>query len=143
MVFLKYLQTPSLSALLLHWLSFAVGIPVGYGEAAGAELTILGFTSTYGDWVSVFTALAMCCFAFSTIIGWGLYGARCIEFILGSKVIKPFMVVYSLVAILGATADLGLLWEHCRNFQRSYGNPQPDRSIPPLRSSTETCKRLF
>lgn len=92
------------------------GIPVGYGEAAGAELTILGFTSTYGDWVSVFTALAMCCFAFSTIIGWGLYGARCIEFILGSKVIKPFMVVYSLVAILGATVDLGLLWSIAETF---------------------------
>lgn len=92
------------------------GIPVGYGQAAGAELTILGFTSTYGDWVSVFTALAMCCFAFSTIIGWGLYGARCIEFILGSKVIKPFMVVYSLVAILGATADLGLLWNIAETF---------------------------
>ena len=92
------------------------GIPVGYGQAAGAELTILGFTSTYGDWVSVFTALAMCCFAFSTIIGWGLYGARCIEFILGSKVIKPFMVVYSLVAILGATADLGLLWSIAETF---------------------------
>ena len=92
------------------------GIPVGYGQAAGAELTILGFTSTYGDWVSVFTALAMCCFAFSTIIGWGLYGARCIEFILGSKVIKPFMVVYSLVAILGATADLGLLWNIADTF---------------------------
>ena len=92
------------------------GIPVGYGQAAGAELTILGFTSTYGDWVSVFTALAMCCFAFSTIIGWGLYGARCIEFILGSKVIKPFMVVYSLIAILGATADLGLLWNIAETF---------------------------
>ena len=92
------------------------GIPVGYGQAAGAELTILGFTSTYGDWVSVFTALAMCFFAFSTIIGWGLYGARCIEFILGSKVIKPFMVVYSLVAILGATADLGLLWNIAETF---------------------------
>ena len=92
------------------------GIPVGYGEAAGAELTILGFTSTYGGWVSVFTALAMCCFAFSTIIGWGLYGARCIEFILGPKVIKPFMVVYSLVAILGATADLGLLWSIAETF---------------------------
>ena len=92
------------------------GIPVGYGQAAGAELTILGFTSTYGDWVSIFTALAMCCFAFSTIIGWGLYGARCIEFILGSKVIKPFMVAYSLVAILGATADLGLLWSIAETF---------------------------
>ena len=86
------------------------GVPVGYGSAAGAELTILGFTSTYGSWVSIFTAVAMCCFAFSTIIGWGLYGARCIEFLFSSKVIKPFMVVYSLVAILGATVDLGLLW---------------------------------
>ena len=45
------------------------GVPVVYGSAAGAELTISGFTSTYGSWVSVFTAVAMCCFAFSTIIG--------------------------------------------------------------------------
>lgn len=86
------------------------GVPITYGEAAGAELTILGFTSTYGNWVSIFTAVAMCCFAFSTIIGWGLYGARCIEFLFSSKVVKPFLVVYSLVAIVGATVDLGLVW---------------------------------
>ncbi len=86
------------------------GVPVTFGEAAGAELTILGFTSTYGNWVSIFTAVAMCCFAFSTIIGWGLYGARCVEFIFSSKVVKPFMVAYSLVAIVGATMDLGLVW---------------------------------
>lgn len=93
------------------------GIQVNYGEAAGAELTILGFTSTYGGWVSVFTAVAMCCFAFSTIIGWGLYGARCIEFLFSSnKVIKPFMLAYSLVAILGATVDLGLIWNIADTF---------------------------
>lgn len=92
------------------------GIPVAYGQAAGAELTISGFTSTYGNWVSIFTAIAMCCFAFSTIIGWGLYGARCIEFLFSSKVIMPFMVVYSLVAILGATVDLGLLWSIAETF---------------------------
>ncbi len=92
------------------------GVSVGYGNAAGAELTISGFTSTYGNWVSIFTAVAMCCFAFSTIIGWGLYGARCIEFIFSSKIIKPFMVVYSLVAIVGATVDLGLLWSIAETF---------------------------
>lgn len=86
------------------------GVPITYGEAAGAELTILGFTYTYGNWVSIFTAVAMCCFAFSTIIGWGLYGARCVEFLFSSKVVKPFMMVYSLVAIVGATVDLGLVW---------------------------------
>ena len=85
-------------------------VPVNFGAAAGAELTISGFTSTYGSWVSIFTAVALCCFALSTIIGWGLYGTRCIEFLFGSRVNKPFMVVYSAVAILGATVDLGLLW---------------------------------
>lgn len=91
-------------------------ISVPYGEAAGAELTILGFTSTYGNWVSVFTAVAMCCFAFSTIIGWGLYGARCIEFLFSARVIRPFMLVYSLVSILGTTVDLGLLWSIAETF---------------------------
>lgn len=91
-------------------------VPVAYGQAAGAELTIQGFTSTYGNWVSIFTAVAMCCFAFSTILGWGLYGARCIEFLFSSKVTKPFMVAYSLVAILGATADLGLMWNIAETF---------------------------
>ena len=92
------------------------GTPVGYGDAAGAELTISGFTTTYGNWVSIFTAIALCCFAFSTIIGWGLYGARCIEYLLKEKSIKPFMVAYSLVAILGATADLGLMWSIAETF---------------------------
>ncbi|MGN0359877.1 MAG: alanine/glycine:cation symporter family protein [Hominisplanchenecus sp.] len=92
------------------------GTAVHYGSAAGAELTISGFTATYGSWASVFTAVALCCFAFSTIIGWGLYGARCIEFLFSEKVIKPFMVVYSLVAILGATVDLGLLWSIAETF---------------------------
>ena len=87
------------------------GVSITFGKDAGAELTILGFTSAYGNWVSVFTAVAMCCFAFSTIIGWGLYGARCIEFIFSPKVVKPFMVVYSLVAVVGATMDLGLIWD--------------------------------
>lgn len=83
---------------------------INYGVAAGAELTISGFVNTYGNWVSIFTAIAMCCFAFSTIIGWGLYGTRCLEFIVGSKVNKVFMILYSLVAIVGATVKLDLLW---------------------------------
>ena len=92
------------------------GASVTYGAAAGAELTIQGFTVTYGSWVSVFIAVAMCCFAFSTIIGWGLYGARCMEFLFSEKMIFPFMIVYSLVAILGATMDLGLLWSIAETF---------------------------
>ncbi len=92
------------------------GTPFSYGVAAGADLTISGFTSAYGSWVSIFTAVALCCFAFSTIIGWGLYGSRCVEFLFGHKIIKPFMVAYSLVAIVGATMDLGLMWSIAETF---------------------------
>ena len=86
------------------------GVNVPYGQTAGAELTISGFTTVYGNWVSIFTAIAMCCFAFSTIVGWGLYGARCAEFLLGSKILLPFNIAYALVSIVGATMDLGLIW---------------------------------
>ena len=92
------------------------GVEVVYGQAAGAELTISGFTAVYGNWVSIFTAVAMCCFAFSTIIGWGLYGARCAEFLFGAKIIVLFNIAYSLVAIVGATVDLGLIWSVSDTF---------------------------
>ena len=89
---------------------------ISYGQAAGAELTISGFTATYGDWVSILTAVAMCCFAFSTIIGWGLYGSRCVEFLGGDKFVRPFLVVYSFMSIVGATMNLGLLWDISDTF---------------------------
>ena len=111
-VFVDTIVICTLTALVI----LCSGVPVGYGEAAGAELTILGFTSTYGSWVSIFTAVAMCCFAFSTIIGWGLYGTRCVEFLLGTRANKPFMVLYSLVAIVGATMELGLMWNIAETF---------------------------
>ena len=58
----------------------------------------------------------MCCFAFSTIIGWGLYGSRCIEFLGGGKLVRPFLVIYSFVSIVGATINLGLLWDIADTF---------------------------
>lgn len=111
-VFTDTIVICTLTALII--LCSSINVP--YGQAAGAELTIQGFTATYGGWVSIFTAIALCCFAFSTTIGWGLYGSRCIEFLFGTKTIRPFMIVYSLVAILGATVDLGLLWSIAETF---------------------------
>ncbi len=111
-VFMDTIVICTLTALVI----LTSGVSIGFGQAAGAELTISGFTSTYGGWVSIITAIALCCFAFSTIIGWGLYGTRCIEFIFGSKINKPFMVIYSLVAIIGATSKLDLIWSVADTF---------------------------
>ena len=111
-VFMDTIMICTLTGLVI-----LLGAPnIVYGQAAGAELTISGFTATYGGWVSIFTAVAMCCFAFSTIIGWGLYGSRCIEFLGGEKLVRPFLVAYSFVSIIGATINLGLLWDIADTF---------------------------
>ena len=118
-VFMDTIVICTMTALVI----LCSGVPVAYGQAAGAELTISGFISTYGNWVSIFTAISMCCFAFSTIISWGLYGSRCVEFILTSKAVKPFLVAYSLVSIVGATIDLGLLWDIAETFNGMMAIP--------------------
>ena len=118
-VFMDTIVICTLTALVI----LCSGVPVNYGQDAGAELTISGFISTYGNWVSIFTAVSMCCFAFSTIISWGLYGSRCVEFILTSKAVRPFLVIYSLVSIVGATVDLGLLWDIAETFNGMMAIP--------------------
>ena len=45
-----------------------------------------------------------------------MYGARCMEYLSSEKWVKPFMVVYALVAIVGATMDLGMLWSIAETF---------------------------
>ena len=105
-VFADTIVICTLTALIV----LCAGQNLTYGVSCGAEMTISGFTATYGSWVSVFAAIAIACFAFSTILGWGLYGTRSIEYLFGAKSVKPYTVIFCLVAVLGATVDLGLLW---------------------------------
>lgn len=111
-VFMDTIVVCTMTALII----LLSGVNIEFGKAAGSELTISGFVAVYGNWITIFTAIAMCCFAFSTIIGWGLYGSRCVEFLFGSKATKVFLALYSLVAIVGATMDLELVWGISETF---------------------------
>jgi len=111
-VFMDTIVICTMTALVI----LTSGVTIGYGSAAGAELTIAGFVNTYGSWVTVITAVAMCCFAFSTTLGWGLYGVRCVEFLFGSKWNKIFLVLYALVSIVGATLNVDIVWDLADTF---------------------------
>ena len=56
-------------------------------------------------------AIAIICFALSTVIGWSLYGARCAEFLFGTKAIRIYQIIFVLMVIAGATMELGLVWD--------------------------------
>ena len=87
------------------------GVPIGFGQSAGAELTTAAFVCVYGKWVTVFLGLSMALFAFATILGWGLYGARCAEFLWGSRCLKTFALCHALTTALGAVISPTLLWD--------------------------------
>lgn len=105
-VFLDTIVICTMTALVI----LVSGVSVPYGEDVGASLTAHAFASVYGDWVSVVIAAALCCFAIATVLGWGLYGARCAQYLFGQNVWKRFVVLQAVAVVLGAVLKTGTVW---------------------------------
>lgn len=105
-VFLDTIVICTMTALAI----LCSGITVPYGTDPGAILTNRAFEAVYGGWVSVPIALFLCCFAFATMIGWGLYGIRCAQFLFGRGALKPFVIVQWIVSLLSAMLGTGTVW---------------------------------
>lgn len=105
-VFLDTILICTLTALVI----LCSGVPIPYGTDAGGMLTTMAFTMIYGDWVTVFLAAALACFAFATVLGWGLYGARCAQYLFGPGAWSWFSALQVITVILGAVLHTGVIW---------------------------------
>lgn len=105
-VFLDTIVICTMTALVI----LCSGVLVPYGSTVGAELTMESFSLVLGDWVRVFITISLCLFAFATVLGWGLYGARCAQYLFGKKVWKPFALLQGATVILGAVLNTGTVW---------------------------------
>lgn len=79
-------------------------------DANGATLTSVAFASVLPGWGSVLVSIALCFFAFSTILGWCVYSERCWVYLLGDKALKPFRMIFTIVVPVGAIAQLDTVW---------------------------------
>lgn len=82
---------------------------VWQGSEEGASMTAAAFATVlpFGqELVSIILAL----FAFTTILGWSYYGERCAQYLLGTKVIIPFRIVWVMAVAVGAQIELGTVW---------------------------------
>lgn len=104
-VFLDTIVICTLTALVI----LVSGVPVPYGVDTGAELTTRAFSQVYGAGASVFLAAALILFAVATILGWGLYGARCAQFLFGGW--KGFAAAQAAMVVLGAVLDTETVWQ--------------------------------
>ena len=86
------------------------GVSLPFGVDIGAALTTKAFASVYGRIGSGVLALFICLFAFATMIGWGLYGIRCAQYLLGEKAWKPFVVLQAIAVTASAALGTQTIW---------------------------------
>jgi len=83
----------------------------GIAEAGAGTLTARAFdTAMPGGFGSWLVTIGIVLFAFSTILGWCVYGERCVIYLFGHKAALPFRVIFTLVVPVGALAKLELVW---------------------------------
>jgi AGCS family alanine or glycine:cation symporter len=81
------------------------------GETSSA-LSSLAFETALPGVGAYVVSLGLAIFAFTTILGWSVYGERCVEYLFGVKSITPFRVVWVLMIPIGAMAQeqLKFVW---------------------------------
>ena len=104
-VFLDTIVICTLTALVI----LVSGVPIPYGVDVGGELTSAAFSQVYGAGASLFLAGALSLFAIATILGWGLYGSRCAQFLFGGW--KGFAAAQTAMVVLGAVLDTQVVWQ--------------------------------
>ena len=114
-VFLDTIVICTLTALVI----LLSGVPIPYGRDAGGHLTSGAFCSVYGPGAAIWLAGILTLLAIAAVIGWGLYGARCGEFLFGSKFWPYFALCQITIILLGSFLKTSTVW-----LQRPDGHSQ-------------------
>ena len=105
-VFLDTIVICTFTALVI----LVSGVPIPYGFDAGISLTTAAFSAVLGPWVSVVITLSLCLFALATVLGWGLYGIRCAQYLFGDGVWKKFACLQVAIVVISAVIRADTLW---------------------------------
>lgn len=105
-VFIDTILICTLTALTI----LCSGVNIEYGSIASSELVAGALSVCFGKASSVILAVMMCIFAFSSVIGWALYGDVCISYLFGGRLKKLFSALYPAACLLGALFDVSAAW---------------------------------
>ena len=106
-VFLDTIVICTMTALVI----LISGVPIPYGKDAGGVLTTDAFSAVYGKSAVLWLTGAMTLFALATVLGWGLYGARCTQFLFGQKTWKYFVALQIPTVFAGAFLETASIWQ--------------------------------
>ena len=112
-VFIDTIVICTLTALAL----ICSGIDLGFGTKPGSELITAALATVFGPKLAaLFVAVSLMLFAFSTVLGWSLYGTRCVQYLFGLKGVKVFQVIFVIVVVVGCVSPLSVVWDLADTF---------------------------
>ncbi|MGI5899380.1 MAG: alanine/glycine:cation symporter family protein [Christensenellales bacterium] len=82
------------------------GVPI-----QGAPLVAEAFSTVFGDAAGGLLAVAVLFFAFATVIGWSYFGEKSVEYLLGSRAVMPYKIIFVLFIVVGALLEMELVWD--------------------------------
>lgn len=112
-VFVDTIVICSLTALTI----ICSGVNIEFGTRPGSEVITAALATVFGDkFAALFIAIALMLFAFSTVLGWSLYGTRCVQYLFGHKAVRVFQVIFIVVVIVGCVSPLSFVWDVADTF---------------------------
>ena len=78
--------------------------------ATGAAMTSAAFEMSLPGIGAVAVTVCLTLFAFTTALGWCVYGERCAIYFFGDKAQIPFRLVYCLAVPVGVLTQLNVVW---------------------------------
>jgi AGCS family alanine or glycine:cation symporter len=80
------------------------------GES-GAVLSAMAFDVGLPGVGKYIVSIGLILFAYSTILGWEYYGERCLEYLLGTKPIMAYRIIWVVAVVVGAVGGLTFMWD--------------------------------
>ena len=78
-------------------------------QGSSGDLTAAAL-STSVPLASLVVALCSFLFGFSTLIGWSYYGEKCVEYMFGSVVVRPYRILFTAMILIGSIVSVPLVW---------------------------------
>jgi len=112
-VFMDTILICTLTALTI----ITSGIDIEFGVVPGSALITAAFATVFGNKAaSLFIAFALMMFAYSTILGWSLYGTRCTQYLFGLKAAKAYQFIFIIIVVVGCVSPIEAVWNLADTF---------------------------
>ena len=83
---------------------------ISYGTDIGAATTFSAFAQVYGENVIFIFCPLLCCFAFSSILGWGFYGVEFMKYLTRSRRSLSYLTLFCFTICIGAIIRVDAVW---------------------------------